>query len=394
MKQLQRKWWSGLALFVAAALVLAACAPAAPAATSVPQIIRETVEVPVEVTKQVEVVVEVTAVPEPVKVPKVALIMSGKREDQSWNQFMADGVQRLADAGQIEASFAEDVTPADFERVAGDYASQNYDLIIGHTSDFSEAALKVAAAYPDQKFAVTGATTFLPNLAGLNNWTHNSSAVAGYLAAKLTKTGVVGIVGAFSFPTQLVAHEGFKFGVWKANKETLAANRDATQVHCLETFTNTWFDTALGFEAAQAQMDQDADVIYITASGAGFGVIQAAEQTKKALVIGSFVDMNAFAPDVVVTSVERLADAPLGAMVYDIQTGRFVGKDYAFDLINGGTQLSPYHNFDSEIPQDVKDKVAAFQSDVVAGKGAFIVPFVTAKLGGETGCEAPIPAAP
>jgi len=386
-KQALPKWWFGLTHAVLIGLIATACGPAA-----TPQVIKETVVVPVEVTKQVEVQVAVTATPAPVKVPKVALIMSGKREDQSWNQFMADSVQRLADEGKLEASFAEDVTPADFERVAGDYASQNYDLIIGHTSDFSEAALKVAAAYPDVKFGITGATTFLPNLAGLNNWTHNASAVAGYLAAKLTKTGTVGIIGAFAFPTQFVAHEGFKFGVYKANQETLRANRDATQVNCLETFTNTWFDTALGFEAAQAQMDQGADYIYITASGAGFGVIQAAEQTQTAKVIGSFVDMNAFAPDVVVTSVERLADAPLAAMLYDIQTGRFVGKDYAFDLINGGTRLSPYHNFDSEIPQEVKDQVAAFQANIVAGKGAFIVPFVTAKLGGETSCEAPIPA--
>lgn len=387
-KQALPKWWFALTLAILIGLIVTACGPAA-----TPQVIKETVVVPVEVTKQVEVQVAVTVTPASVKVPKVALIMSGKREDQSWNQFMADSVQRLADEGQLEASFAEDVTPADFERVAGDYASQgDYDLIIGHTSDFSEAALKVAAAYPDVNFAVTGATTFLPNMAGLNNWTHNSSAVAGYLAAKLTKTGVVGIVGAFAFPTQFVAHEGFKFGVYKANQELLKANRDATQVHCLETFTNTWFDTALGFEAAQAQMDQGADIIYITASGSGFGVIQAAEQTKKAEVIGSFVDMNAFAPDVVITSVERLADPPLKAILYDIQTGRFVGKDYAFDLINGGTALSPYHNFDSEIAQEVKDQVAAFQANVVAGKGAFIVPFVTAKLGGPTGCEAPIPA--
>jgi len=391
MKQLQRKWWSGLALFVAAALVLAACAPAA---TSTPQVIKETVEVPVTKEVQVtqQVIVEVTAVPEPVKIPRVAIIFSGKSQDQSFNQFMYDDAQKLADEGNMEVSFAEDVTPADFERVAGDFASQGYDLVIGHTSDFSEASLKVAAAYPDVNFAVTGGTTFLPNLAGLNTWTHQASAVAGYLAAKLTKTNTVGIVGAFAFPTQFVAHEGFKFGVYKANQETLRANRDATQVHCLETFTNTWFDTALGFEAAQAQMDQGADYIYITASGAGFGVIQAAEQTQTAKVIGAFTDMNPFAPDVVITSVERHAGPPLSAMISDLQTGQFVGKDYAFDLLNGGTSLSPYHNFDTEIPQDVKDKVAAFQANVVSVKGAFLVPFVTAKLGGETSCEAPIPA--
>ena len=389
-KQVHRRLWAGIAMLVLMGEILTACATPA-----TPQVIRETVEVAVtkevkvEVTKEVAKVVEVTSTPGPIKIPKVALIMSGKRDDQSFNQFMADSVQRLADQGKIEASFAEDVTPADFERVAGDYASQQYDLIIGHTSDFSEAALKVAADYPDVNFAITGATQFLPNLAGLNNWTHDASAVAGYLSALLTQSKTVGIVGAFAYPTQFVAHEGFKYGVFRANQEAVKADPKAKQVHCLETFTNTWFDTALGFEAAKAQMDQGADYIYITASGAGFGVIQAAEETKKAHVIGSFVDMNPFAPDVVVTSVERVADAPLEAVLDDIRSGRFTGKDYAFDFKNGGTALAPYHNFDSLIPQDVKDKVQAFEDGIKSG--AILVPFVTAKQGGETGCEAPLP---
>jgi basic membrane protein A len=276
--------------------------------------------------------------------------------------------------------------------VAADYATQGYDLIIGHTSDFTEAGLKVAAEYPEVNFAITGATQFLPNMAGLNTWTHDSSAVAGYLAANLTQSKVLGIVGAFAFPTQFVAHEGFKYGVFRANQELLNADRTATQVTCLETFTNTWFDTALGFEAARAQMDQGADYIYITASGAGFGVIQAAQEAPGHFVVGAFVDMNPFAPEVVVTSVVRHADAPLEAILFDIQAGRFEGRDYGFSLPNGGTSLAPYHNFDSEISQEVKDKVESFQARIISGQ--IRVPFVTAKMGGETGCEAPIPPEP
>ncbi|HZQ06316.1 MAG TPA: BMP family protein [Anaerolineae bacterium] len=333
----------------------------------------------------IEKIVPVTVTPKPIAVPKVALIMNGKRNDQSWNQYMADDLQKLADKGKAQVSYAEDVSPADYERVAGDYATQKYDLIIAHTEDYTEAALKVAKQYPDIHFAITGGSRFLPNLAGLNTWDHQSSAAAGYLAALLSKTKTVGIVGAFSYPTQLVEHEGFKFGVFTANQEALQADKNAKQVHCVETFTNTWSDTALGYEAAKAQMDQGADVIYITASGPGFGVIQAAEESKKARVIGSFVDMNSFAPDVVVTSSERHAELPLEAILADIQAGTFTGKDYSFDLTNGGVALSPYHGFDAQIPQDVKSEVEQFKEKVLTGQVR--VPFVTAKLGGETVCE-------
>lgn len=395
-KQTSRKWWLGFTFVTLAGFVLAACAPApTPETIVVTQIVEIAgeqvvvtqvieVEVEVEVPVEVEVEVVVTATAAPIETPRIALIMSGQRDDQSWNQFMADSVQRLVDGSLIEASFAEDITPADFERVAADYAEQGYDLIIAHTSDYTEAAIKVATDYPEVNFAVTGGTQYLPNMAGLNNWTHDSSAVAGYLAAQLTESKTVGIVGAFAFPTQFVAHEGFKYGVFRANREFLSADENAEQVVCLETFTNTWFDTALGFEAAIAQMDQGADIIYITTSGAGFGVIQAAQETGNAKVIGSFTDMNPFAEDVVITSVERLADAPLEAILFDIRNGRFTGKDYAFNLANGGTALSPYHSFESVISAEVQEKVAAFQQNVIDGK--IRVPFVTAKLGGETGC--------
>jgi basic membrane protein A len=368
-------------------LVMVACGgPTATPETVVKQV-EVTKEVKVVVTQEVEVERVVTPTSVPIKRPRVAVIFSGKAEDQSWNQFMYNDVQALADEGKIEISIAEDVSPADFERVATDYADQGYDLIVGHTSDYVEPAIKVATAYPDIHFAITGATDFLPNLAGLNNWGHQTSALAGALAAMMTKTGVVGIVGGFASPTQFVYHEGFKFGVYMVNRDSLEADSNARQVKCLETFTGTWFDAALGYEAGIAQMDQGADWIYITLSGPGFGVIQAAQETGKAKVIGSFVDMNEFAPEVVVTSVERHAARPLLAILTDIQNGTFTGKDYSFDHTNGGTALSPFHNFDDQIPDDVKARLADYEQKIVSGVGRYRVPFVTAKLGGETGCE-------
>lgn len=388
-KQATRKWWLAISMLAVASFVIAACGPAATPETIIQEVeVTREVEVVVtqEVQVQVEVPVEVTPTPAPVEIPRVAVIYSGKAQDQSWNQFMYNDVEALAAQGVLELSNAEDVTPADFERVASDYAEQGYDLIIGHTSDFVEPAIKVATEYPDVNFAITGATDFLPNLAGLNNWGHQTSALAGALAAMMTETGVVGIVGGFASPTQFVYHEGFKFGVYMVNRDNLEADPAAEQVSCLETFSGTWFDAAIGYEAGIAQMDQGADWIYITLSGPGFGVIQAAEETGKAKVIGTFVDMNEFAPDVVVTSVERHAALPLEAILNDIRNGTFTGKDYSFDETNGGTALSPFHNWEDQIPAEVKARLADYRQKIVSGVGRYRVPFVTAKLGGETGC--------
>lgn len=399
-RKMSFSWRSGIPIILLLSLILAACTSTAEPETIieqvevtrvvtevVTQVVTEVVEVEgeaVEVTRVVEVEVEPEA---PVlETPKVAVLFSGAAQDQSWNQFMFNDAQILADAGEIELSIAEDVSTADFERVATDFAEEDFDLIVGHTSDYVEPAIKVATAFPDVNFAVTGATDFLPNLAGLNNWGHQTSALAGALAAMMSESGTVGIIGGFASPTQFVYHEGFKFGVYLVNRDNLEADPDAEQVGCLETFTGTWFDAALGYEAGIAQMDQGADWIYITLSGPGFGVIQAAEETRESKVIGSFVDMNEFAPDVVVTSVERRADAPFTAILDDIKNGTFTGKDYFFDHTNGGTALSPFHNFEDQIPDDVKARLDDLEQKIVSGQGRYRVPFVTAKLGGETAC--------
>lgn len=381
-ERVSRKWLRVTSFMVLGGLLVGACATAAEPETII-QEIEVTREVEVEVIKEVEV----EALPPVAETPRVAVIFSGAAQDQSWNQFMYNDAVALDEAGDIELAFADEVTTADFERVATDFAEQGYDLIIGHTSDYVEPAIKVATAFPDVRFAITGATDYLPNLAGFNNWTHQTAALAGALAAMMTETGTVGIVGGFASPTQFVAHEGFKFGVYVINRDNLAADPDTRQVECLETFTGTWWDAALGYEAGISQMDQGADWIYITLSGPGFGVIQASQEAENgAKVIGSFVDMNPFAPDVVVTSVERLAAVPFKAMLADIAAGTFTGKDYFFDQTNGGTRLSPFNNWEDKIPQDVKDRLADIENKIVSGVGAYRVPFVTAKLGGETGC--------
>ena len=375
LKTLHHRFMLAVALLMIFGLFGASCAPAAT---------QEPVEI--IVTQVIEVDRLITPTPELAYIPRVALLMMGKAQDQSFNQYMVEGVKKMESEGRIEVSLTEDITAADFERVAFDYASQGYDLIIGHTADFTEPALKVAKDYPEVYFVITGGTQNLPNLAGMNDWMHQSAAVVGYLSALLTQTNVVGIVGAFAFPTQFVAHEGFKYGVYTANKEFLKADPNAQQVHCLETFANSWTDAGLGYEATIAHMDQGADYVFATSSGIAFGAIQAAEATGQARVIGIMVDMNPFGPDVVITSVQRLAEAPLEAVLFDLQNGRFA-KDYSFDLTSGGTLESPYHSFEDKIPQDIKDKVDAFRQGIIDGK--IRVPFVTARLGGETQCEVP-----
>ena len=324
--------WVGLGLL--AALFLAACAPAA---TPAP---------PAEPTA------------EPFK---VALVVTGELADGSWNQFQYESLQEIEGEPGIEVSYSENVGIPDFERVAGDYCRQGYGLIIAHTFDYQEPALNVAESCPDTKIAVQGGWMYADNVAGLTVWPCEGGYLAGVLGGLMTQTNKLGIIGGFAYaPTQVCVHEGFKEGARSVNPD----------VEFVETWTGTWDDVAIGYEAANAQIDGGVDFITISLSGPGFGAIDAAKDHNagggdKVYVVGAFVDMNARAPDTVITSAVWLTTQPTLNMIDVIRQGQFEGKNYEYFMADGASDLAPYHGLEGDIPQDVKDKVADVRQQIL-----------------------------
>lgn len=295
---------------------------------------------------------------------KIALVVIGALADGSWNQFQYESMKEIAKTPGLQVSYSENVAIPDFERVAGDYCRQGYDLIIAHTFDYQTSALKVAKNCPNTKFAVQGAWMFDSNVAGLTVWPCEGGYLAGVLGGSLTKTNKLGLIGGFTYaPTQVCFHEAFKQGAKSVNP----------RVAISETWTGTWDDVAVGYEATNAQMDNGADFIAISLSGPGFGAINAAKDRNakggnKVYVVGAFVDMNARAPDTVITSTLWKTTQPTLKLIDIIREGKFVGKNYEFFMADGSTDLAPYHQLENNIPSDVRNKVAQVRQDIISGK--------------------------
>ncbi len=51
---------------------------------------------------------------------------------------------KAKDTYNISVKYTENIKPTEMEAVFTDYASQGYDLIIGHSFSFGDAALAVA----------------------------------------------------------------------------------------------------------------------------------------------------------------------------------------------------------------------------------------------------------
>jgi len=300
---------------------------------------------------------------------RVALILFGAALDGSWNQFWYEGMGEIMLLHpEIKVTVSEWVYTADYARVAGGYAAQGYDLIIATTPEYQTPALEIAPNYPDTISIIQGGWLNASNVAPINLWPNEGAYLAGMLAAYMSNTSRIGVIGSFTYPSQISAHEGFMAGARAVNASIVVK----------ETFTGSWIDTALGRSAAIAMMDDGVDIIFFSTSGMALGGIPACEERGK-LAIGSFVDMNYMAPKTVITSNIWRSAGPVMTMITAIREGTFdpITKSYAFFMKDGANDISPYHYFEDKIPTAVKAQITNTREAII--NGTLTIPLVMSR---------------
>lgn len=272
---------------VALAMLLAACAPAATEAPAKPA----EPEAPAQPA-------EPAAPAEPVEAPakiKVALVMAGSINDVSWNAVAYKGLKAGEELYGVETAYSESVPFPEYENVFRDYANKGYNLIIGHGSEFSDAATAVAAEFPETYFGVTNADVSGPNLIGMDTKNEEPGYMGGFIGGVLSKTKKVGFVGGMNWVSNLRSEDGFKVGVPAACPDCEA----------LSNWIGSADDVNKGKEAALALIEQGVDVIYPQADSATFGIFEAAKE-KGIMVVSSMGEAQTeLAPDNIMITTER-----------------------------------------------------------------------------------------
>ena len=119
---------------------------------------------------------------------KVALCTPGPINDGAWSSIAYDAVIAAKEKYDIEVVYSENVVLTDMEAVFVDYASQGFDLIIGHSYMFGDAALSVGKKYPDVSFAIIDGTVGSDNVASYSLGMQDTHYIQGAIAAMLTET--------------------------------------------------------------------------------------------------------------------------------------------------------------------------------------------------------------
>lgn len=172
---------------------------------------------------------------------------------------------------------------ADAERVMRDLVAQGHKLIFATSFGYLEPALRVAADHPQVKFEHAGGYKTAANLNTYNARLYEARWLAGWLAGKVSKSGVSGYVAAFPLPEVVQGINAYTLGMRAANPKA--------QVRVL--WVNTWFDPPRERDAALTLANAGADVL--THHSASPAVPQAAEE-KGLKVIAYQSDMAHVAP--------------------------------------------------------------------------------------------------
>ena len=289
---------------------------------------------------------------------RVALLTPGPISDQSWNGGAYKGLLLIRDSLGAQVSHIQTKTPADFEENFREYGARGFDLVFGHGFEFQDAARRVAPQFPKTIYVTTSGNTAGQNLAGMSFSFADASYLAGMLAASMSRSGVIGVIGGTELPPVKESFDAFARGVRQVNP----------RARVLSAYIGNWDDVSAGKEQALAQMAGGADVIFQNADAAGLGVFQATRERPGTYVIGSNSDQNSVAPTVTLGSV--VIDLPRAFLTIAraVKDGTFRPRVVTFDAHSDVVRLVVNPSMDERIPAGVRRRLDSVNAEIHAGR--------------------------
>ncbi len=202
----------------------------------------------------------------------------GGKNDRSFNQSAGEGAARAEE--ELDGVQVFDFEPTDASQSGQGvrkFAEEGFDLVIGVGFALEPAITSTAQEFEDVNFGlVDTVSSETDNVASLVFREHEGSFLVGYIAGKLTQTGVVGFLGGMDIPLIHKFEAGYQAGV------EYACEQEGIDCRVIANYVGTtpaaWNDPAKAKEIGSAQQSQGADIIYTAAGGSGLGVIDLVNQ--------------------------------------------------------------------------------------------------------------------
>ena len=301
---------------------------------------------------------------------------TGGVDDKSFNQTAWKGVEDAIQLYGIEGKVLESRAETDYEPNINSLINQGCDLIITVGFLLGDATKAAAEANPEVKFSIVDYAydPVVPNILGQVFATDEAAFLAGYLAAGVSKTGVVGTFGGINIPTVTIFMDGLAQGVAYYNQQK------GTDVQVLGwnpatkegLFTNNFESLSDGREFAKNLHDEGADIVMPVAGPVGQGSSALATElgADSLKIIGVDVDWYDTVPEhksVFLTSVMKRMDSTVVDAIRQAMEGTFEGGITVGTLASGGVDIAPFHDLDGEVSAELRSELEAIRAGIIDG---------------------------
>ena len=288
---------------------------------------------------------------------RVGLVTPGSVADVAWNAGAYQGLQWIRDSLGVHVSHVEARTPSDQIEALRTYAAQGYDLVFAHGFEFQDAAERVSAAHPRTVFIVTSGRRTHLNVSPLIFRLEEASYLAGMVAGRLSRSGVLGFVGGIELPPIQAAYQGWVNGAKSINPT----------IRSREVYLNSFDDVGAGREAALALIGAGADMFHHNADAAALGLFQAVKENSGVYVFGANADQSGLAPGRVLGSAVIDLPHAFRLVASEVKAGGFIPHAEVFGLKSGVVRYVPDPRLDSLLPAALKVQMAAAADSISQG---------------------------
>ncbi|QTX06142.1 BMP family ABC transporter substrate-binding protein [Agromyces archimandritae] len=299
---------------------------------------------------------------------------SGGLEDRSFNQSSWEGLQQAEDEFGVDAEALVSTAETDLEPNVRQAVDSGCGLVVTVGWELAEATLEHAAENPEVSFAIVDEVVEADNVKPVVFDTAQAAFLAGYLAAGVSKTGIVATFGGGNQPPVTLFMDGFADGVDAYNEAHGAAVKllGWSKEKQDGAFTGDFEDINKGRVTAEGLLDQGADVVMPVAGQVGEGAAAAvAERGGSASLI--WVDNDGYETlpaeyrPTLLTSVMKKTQDAMVEIVGEVLGGGFDAEPYIGTLDNGGVDIAPYHERESLVPAELDAEIQALRERIVSG---------------------------
>ena len=253
---------------------------------------------------------------------------------------------------KVKTTFIENVAEGpDAERVITQLAQSGHKLIFTTSFGYMNPTLKVAKRFPNVKFEHATGYKRSKNVGTYFDRIYEARYLTGVVAGYMSKSNVLGYIGAFPIPEVVRGINAFTLGARSVNPD----------IKVKVVWVNTWFDPAKEREAANSLIDQKADVLtFHTDSPAA---VQAAENAG-IYAVAYHSDMSAYGPTAQLTAAIHNWHGFYEKQVKAVMDGTWKSGDVWEGLASGMTKIAPLNK---AVPKEAADKVKALSDKIIAG---------------------------